>query len=30
VEHLGGSFTVANHEPHGVRLSAEIPLMAES
>jgi two-component system sensor histidine kinase UhpB len=28
VENLGGSFTVANHEPHGVRLSAEIPLVA--
>jgi len=30
VEHLGGSFTVRNHEPHGVRLSAEIPLVAEA
>jgi two-component system sensor histidine kinase UhpB len=30
VEHLGGSFTVRNHEPHGVRLTAEIPLMAET
>jgi two-component system sensor histidine kinase UhpB len=30
VEHLGGSFAVANHEPHGVRLSAEIPLAAET
>jgi two-component system sensor histidine kinase UhpB len=30
VEHLGGSFTVGNHEPHGVRLSAEIPLAAET
>jgi two-component system, NarL family, sensor histidine kinase UhpB len=30
VEHLGGSFTVANHEPHGVRLTAEIPLVAQS
>jgi two-component system, NarL family, sensor histidine kinase UhpB len=28
VEHLGGSFTVANHEPHGVRLTARIPLLA--
>jgi len=28
VENLGGSFTVGNHEPHGVRLSAEIPLVA--
>lgn len=28
VDHLGGSFTVANHEPHGVRLSARIPLVA--
>ncbi|MBV8805882.1 MAG: hypothetical protein JO042_12570 [Sinobacteraceae bacterium] len=28
VEHLGGSFTVANHEPHGVRLTAKIPLLA--
>jgi two-component system sensor histidine kinase UhpB len=28
VEHLGGSFTVASHEPHGVRLSARIPLVA--
>jgi two-component system sensor histidine kinase UhpB len=26
VEHLGGVFTVANHEPNGVRLTAEIPL----
>jgi two-component system sensor histidine kinase UhpB len=30
VEHLGGSFTVANREPHGVRLSAEIPLVVET
>jgi two-component system sensor histidine kinase UhpB len=30
VEHLGGSFTVKNHEPHGVRLSVEIPLTAET
>jgi two-component system, NarL family, sensor histidine kinase UhpB len=30
VEHLGGSFTVANHEPHGVRLTAKIPLMVET
>ena len=28
VEHLGGSLTVGNHEPHGVRLAAEIPLTA--
>jgi len=28
VDHVGGSFTVANHEPHGVRLTARIPLMA--
>jgi two-component system sensor histidine kinase UhpB len=30
VEHLGGSFTVKNHEPHGVRLTAQIPLGIES
>ena len=30
VQHLGGSFTVRNHEPHGVRLTAEIPLTAET
>src|SRR6202048_3737737 len=30
VQHLGGSFTVGNHEPHGVRVSAEIPLAAET
>jgi two-component system sensor histidine kinase UhpB len=30
VEHLGGTFTVANHEPHGVRLTAIIPLLAEA
>ena len=30
VEGLGGSFTVGNHEPHGVRLSAQIPLVAET
>jgi two-component system sensor histidine kinase UhpB len=30
VEHLGGSFTVANHEPHGVRLTAKIPLATET
>ncbi len=30
VEHLGGSFTVNNHEPHGVRLTANIPLGLES
>jgi two-component system sensor histidine kinase UhpB len=29
VEHLGGSFTVGNREPHGVRLRAEIPLVTE-
>jgi two-component system sensor histidine kinase UhpB len=28
VEHLGGTFTAANHEPHGVRLTARIPLVA--
>lgn len=26
VEHLGGRFIVANHEPHGVRVTAQIPL----
>jgi two-component system, NarL family, sensor histidine kinase UhpB len=30
VEHLGGAFTVANHEPHGVRLTARIPLVAQT
>jgi two-component system, NarL family, sensor histidine kinase UhpB len=30
VEHLGGSFTVANHEPRGVRLTAKIPLGIET
>ncbi len=30
VEHLGGSFTVNNQEPHGVRLTANIPLGLES
>ncbi|MFL6600017.1 MAG: ATP-binding protein [Steroidobacteraceae bacterium] len=30
VEHLGGTFTAANHDPHGVRLTAEIPLSAAS
>jgi two-component system sensor histidine kinase UhpB len=30
VEHLGGSFTVTNHEPHGVRLTAKIPLLVEA
>jgi two-component system sensor histidine kinase UhpB len=30
VEHLGGSFKVGNQEPHGVRLRAEIPLVAET
>jgi len=28
VEHLGGELTVANREPHGVSLTAEIPLVA--
>jgi signal transduction histidine kinase len=26
VEHLGGRFSVQNREPHGVRLTATIPL----
>jgi two-component system sensor histidine kinase UhpB len=26
VEHLGGALSVRNHEPHGVCLTAEIPL----
>jgi two-component system sensor histidine kinase UhpB len=30
VEHLGGSFTVANHKPHGVRLTVKIPLLVEA
>jgi len=30
VEHLGGSFTVENYAPHGVRLTAKIPLAVES
>ena len=30
VEHLGGTFTVANHPPHGVRITAEIPLGAQA
>jgi two-component system sensor histidine kinase UhpB len=30
VEHLGGSFTVGNREPHGVCLTAEIPLVADA
>ena len=30
VERLGGSFSVANQRPHGVRLIAEIPLMAQT
>jgi len=30
VEHLGGSFRVRNSEPHGVNLTAEIPLAAAS
>jgi two-component system, NarL family, sensor histidine kinase UhpB len=29
VEHLGGRFNVANHEPHGVRVTAQIPLSAQ-
>jgi two-component system, NarL family, sensor histidine kinase UhpB len=28
VEHLGGGFMVRNREPHGVRVTAEIPLAA--
>ncbi len=28
VQNLGGTFTVANHAPHGVRLTAKIPLGA--
>ncbi len=27
VEHLGGTFSVANREPHGVQLTAHIPLV---
>jgi two-component system sensor histidine kinase UhpB len=30
VENLGGAFTVGNHEPRGVRLTAEIPLLADA
>ena len=30
VEHLGGSLRVRNSEPHGVNLTAEIPLAAAS
>jgi two-component system sensor histidine kinase UhpB len=30
VEHLGGTLTIANREPHGVCLTAEIPLTARS
>jgi two-component system sensor histidine kinase UhpB len=30
VEHLGGRFTIANHDPHGVRLTARIPMMAQA
>ena len=30
VEHLGGSLEVANHAPHGVRVTAKIPLALES
>jgi len=29
VENLGGTFSVANHAPHGVRLTAQIPLVEE-
>ncbi len=28
VDHLGGTFAVANREPHGVRLTATIPMVA--
>jgi len=28
VEHLGGRFKVENHQPHGVRLTAVIPMLA--
>ena len=30
VEHLGGTLSIANREPHGVCLTAEIPLKAAS
>jgi two-component system sensor histidine kinase UhpB len=30
VEHLGGEFSIEKHQPHGVRLAARIPLMAEA
>ncbi len=30
VDHLGGHFTVGNHEPHGVRLTADFPLQASA
>lgn len=30
VEHLGGTFNAANQQPHGLRLTARIPLMAQS
>ena len=30
VEHLGGSLEVANHAPHGVRITAKIPLALET
>jgi two-component system, NarL family, sensor histidine kinase UhpB len=30
VENLGGTFSVANHEPRGVRLAARIPLVRET
>jgi two-component system, NarL family, sensor histidine kinase UhpB len=30
VAHVGGQFTVANHDPHGVRLTARIPLVIET
>ena len=29
IDHLGGTFSVANHAPHGVRLTAQIPLAAD-
>jgi len=30
VEHLGGRFTIANHEPHGVRLTVSIPMTGQA
>ncbi|MBV8910977.1 MAG: sensor histidine kinase, partial [Gammaproteobacteria bacterium] len=30
VEHLGGKLQVRNHEPHGVSLTAEIPLVGHA